>query len=84
MKLVITDNLSFTITMATVLHSQSKSRMSLYLSVNDKLSVITSFMKYPPGVAYTVEPLYNEVLGTMKITLLYQVSRYIRVKNKEI
>ena len=28
----------------------------------------------------TVEPLYNEVLGTMKITLLYQVSRYIRVK----
>ena len=32
----------------------------------------------------TVEPLYNVVLGTMKITLLYQVSRYIRVKNKEI
>ena len=28
----------------------------------------------------TVEPLYNEVLGTMKITLLYQVSHYIRVK----
>ena len=27
----------------------------------------------------TVEPLYNEVLGTMKITLLYQVS-HIRVK----
>ena len=26
----------------------------------------------------TVEPLYNEVLGTMKITLLYQVSHYIR------
>ena len=32
----------------------------------------------------TVEPRYNEVLGTMKITLLYQVSHYIRVKNKEI
>ena len=33
----------------------------------------------------TVEPHYNEDLGTMKITLLYQVSRYIRVKkNKEI
>ena len=32
----------------------------------------------------TVEPRYNEVLGTMKITLLYQVSNYIRVKNKEI
>ena len=27
----------------------------------------------------TVEPRYNEVLGTMKITLLYQVSHYIRV-----
>ena len=26
-----------------------------------------------------MEPLYNEVLGTMKITLLYQVSHYIRV-----
>ena len=25
-------------------------------------------------VVYTVEPRYNEVLGTMKITLLYQVS----------
>ena len=37
-----------------------------------------------PHVRITVEPLYNEVLGTMKITLLYQVSRYIRVKNKEI
>ena len=32
----------------------------------------------------TVEPRYNEVLGTMKITLLYQVSHYIRVKSKEI
>ena len=30
--------------------------------------------------AVTVEPHYNEVLGTMKITLLYQVSHYIRVK----
>ena len=29
---------------------------------------------------YTVEPRYNKVLGTMKITLLYQVSHYIRVK----
>ena len=28
----------------------------------------------------TVEPCYNDVLGTMKITLLYQVSHYIRVK----
>ena len=30
----------------------------------------------------TVEPLYNKVLGTMKITLLYQVSHYIRVKKQ--
>ena len=30
----------------------------------------------------TVEPLYYEVLGTMKITLLYQVSHYIRVKKQ--
>ena len=29
----------------------------------------------------TVEPRYNEVLGTMKLTLLYQVSHDIRVKN---
>ena len=32
---------------------------------------------------YTVEPHYNEVLGTMKITLLYQVSHYIRGKKKK-
>ena len=32
----------------------------------------------------TVEPRYNEVLGTMKITFLYQVSHYIRVKNRNI
>ena len=30
----------------------------------------------------TVEPHYNEVLWTMKITLLYQVSHYIRVKKQ--
>ena len=35
-------------TMVTVLHSQSKSSMSPYLSVNDKLSVMTSSMKCPP------------------------------------
>ena len=29
-----------------------------------------------------VEPCYKEVLGTMKITLLYQVSHYIRVKKQ--
>ena len=31
---------------------------------------------------YTVEPRYNEDLGTMKILLLYQVSHYIRVKRQ--
>ena len=30
----------------------------------------------------TVKPRYNEVLGTMQITLLYQVSHYIRVKKQ--
>ena len=30
----------------------------------------------------TVEPHYNEVLGTRTITLLYQVSHYIRVKKQ--
>ena len=30
----------------------------------------------------TVKPRYNETLGTMKITLLYQVSCYIRVKKQ--
>ena len=30
-----------------------------------------------------MEPLYNRVLGTMKITLPHQASRYIRAKNKE-
>ena len=29
-----------------------------------------------------MEPRYNEVLGTIKITLLYQVSHYIRVKKQ--
>ena len=29
-----------------------------------------------------MKPRYNEVLGTMKITLLYQVSHYIRVQKQ--
>ena len=32
--------------------------------------------------ACTVETCYNEVLGTMKITLLYQVSHYITIKKQ--
>ena len=40
-------------------------------------------MSWSRGSRYTVEPrYYNEVLGTMKITLLYQVSHYIRVKKQ--
>ena len=31
----------------------------------------------------TMEPHYNEVLGTIKITLLYQVSHYIRAKKNK-
>ena len=34
------------------------------------------------GLQNTVEPRYNEVLGTMKMTLLYQVSHYIGVKKQ--
>ena len=34
------------------------------------------------GQGYTVEPHYNEVPGTMKITLLYQVSHCIRVEKQ--
>ena len=34
------------------------------------------------GKFNTVEPRYNEVLGNMKITSLYQVSHYIRVKKQ--
>ena len=43
----------------TVLQSQSKSRMSLYSSVNDKLSVMTSFMKCPPGLRLVVGTFFS-------------------------
>ena len=33
-------------------------------------------------ISDTVEPRYNEDLGTMEITLLYQVSPYFRVKKQ--
>ena len=39
-------------------------------------------MQMSPSTTCTVKPRYNEALGTMKITLLYQVSCYIRV-NKQ-
>ena len=35
-------------------------------------------------VQNTVEPLCNEVLGTMRVALLYRVSRCVGVKNREI
>ena len=37
-------------------------------------------MYFTSVIQCTVEPRYNEDHGTMKITLLYQVSHYIRVK----
>ena len=39
-------------------------------------------IKTTSTLAITVEPRYNEVVGTIKITLLYQVSHYIRVKQQ--
>ena len=50
-------------------------RMALHEDVHDH--TISFFHN-----SCTVEPRYNKVLVTMKITLLYQVSHYIRVKNQ--
>ena len=53
-----------------------------------KFEYITKVPHYSRSLANScpviVEPRYNEVLGTMKITLLYmyQVSHFIRVKKK--
>ena len=47
---------------------KSKKKISIIKNYNDNKN--------------TVEPLYNKVLGTMKITLLYQVSHYIRLKKQ--
>ena len=49
-------------------------------SVNQNPWVKKVFQRASDFILYTVEPRYNEVLGTTKITLLYQVSHYIRVK----
>ena len=56
-----------------------KSNFSKMTRRNTKEFYITSFKSV---CKYTVEPRYNEVLGTMKITLLYQVSHHIRVKKQ--
>ena len=55
---------SLTTTMATVLHSQSKWRMSLYLSVKDKLSLMTSSMKWAPGLFWFWLPWQWQPLHT--------------------
>ena len=57
----------------------------MVVTIESKVTIkMESFMKRGPYVTKsdTVEPHYNEVLGTMKITLLYQVSYYIRVKTQ--
>ena len=48
-----------------------------YQNINGKIVKYCHYI-----VMYVVEPRYNEVLGTMTITLLYQVSHYIRVKKQ--
>ena len=52
--------------------------------VNKYIIMIDVKDSLPTEFKTTVEPCYNDVLGTMKITLLYQVSHYIRVKNRNI
>ena len=47
---------------------------------HSKTLAVQEFIKHNLGC--TVEPHYNEDLGTMKITLLYQVSHCIRVKKQ--
>ena len=46
------------------------------------VSLVSFLSSTWPFERSTVEPYYNEVLGTMKITLLYQVSHYITVKKQ--
>ena len=55
---------------------QSIKRESIFTSF-----VVRGWSAWWSSYAHTVEPHYNEVLGTMKITLLYQVS-HIRVKKQ--
>ena len=54
--------------------------MEIFYSVTPIL--YNSRNSYDPPNNNTVEPRYNEVLGTMKISLLYQVSHYIRVQKQ--
>ena len=54
----------------TVLHSQSKSRMSLYLTVNDKLSVMTSFMKCSPDQLRSRYPTFLYLISEFRCNYL--------------
>ena len=47
--------------------------------INSCVGVTRPTLKIPPTLELY---FYNEVLGTMKITLLYQVSHYIRVQKQ--
>ena len=58
---------SQTITMATVLPSQSKSRLSLYLSVNDKLSLMTSSTVKPRPEAHMDMILFEVFLKNIHL-----------------
>ena len=53
-----------------------------YTTLNQKPNDNPRSYTFSPEISDTVEPRYNEVLGTMKMTLLYQVSHYIRVKKQ--
>ena len=55
--------------------------ISLFISIV-KITEVWTCLKTIYHQDITVEPRYNEVLGTMEITLLYQVSHYIRVKKQ--
>ena len=57
-------------------------QQTLHVSVQRISTHLRQVTRYRINSFGTVEPLYNEVLGTMKITLLYQVSHYIRVKKQ--
>ena len=70
----------------TLLYFRRRERINLFhyninIAFNHSNGLIKA--KLHISIRNTVEPHYNEVLGTMKITLLYQVSHYIRVKKQK-
>ena len=68
---------------APVLQKFVHESINLQLSALYALQTQCYNLSFPKGTFHdTVEPHYNEVLGTMKIALLYQVSHYIRVKKQ--